>query len=86
MKLLEWKISRIVLPAAALRIANPDELVWKHLKADTVGRMVVMIRPTSLRSGLLHARKPTKKPGEDMLLYQKPLPSICCLNMTLLMD
>lgn len=21
---------------------NPDELVWKHLKADTVGRMVVI--------------------------------------------
>ena len=26
---------------------NPDELVWKHLKADTVGRMVVTVKPTS---------------------------------------
>jgi transposase len=23
---------------------NPDELVWKHLKADTVGRMAVTSR------------------------------------------
>jgi hypothetical protein len=24
-----------------IAITNPDELVWKHLKADTVGRMAI---------------------------------------------
>ena len=27
---------------------NPDELVWKHLKADTVGRMAVTVLPAAL--------------------------------------
>jgi MFS family permease len=43
--------------------------------------------PVSDRFGrrpVLHAQS-TKEPGEDMLLLPKTLPSICCLNMNILM-
>ena len=36
-----WRQAAAVFPAALPPDRNPDELVWKHLKADTVGRMVV---------------------------------------------
>ena len=51
---------------------NPDELVWKHLKADTVGRMVVTGRDdfrTKVRASM---RQLQKDPEKIRSFYQKP--------------
>ena len=51
---------------------NPDELVWKHLKADTVGRMVVISRDdfrTKVRASM---RQLQKDPEKIRSFYQKP--------------
>jgi protein gp37 len=36
-----------LLSAAYAPDRNPDELIWKHLKADTVGRMAITEKLTS---------------------------------------
>jgi transposase len=51
---------------------NPDELVWKHLKADTVGRMKVTSKDdfkTKVRSSM---RQLQNNPEKIRSFYQKP--------------
>jgi len=51
---------------------NPDELVWKHLKADTVGRMAVTNRDdfkSKVRSSM---RELQNNPAKIRAFYQKP--------------
>jgi len=51
---------------------NPDELVWKHLKADTVGRMVVTSKAdfkTKVMGSMLSLQK---NPDKIRSFYQKP--------------
>jgi len=51
---------------------NPDELGWKHLKADTVGRMVVTSRDdfkSKVRSSM---RQLQNNPAKICAFYQKP--------------
>jgi hypothetical protein len=51
---------------------NPDELVWKHLKADTVGRMVVIGRDDFKRKVRSSMRQLQNDPGKIISFYQKP--------------
>jgi acyl-CoA synthetase (AMP-forming)/AMP-acid ligase II len=51
---------------------NPDELVWKHLKADTVGRMAVTSKEDfakKVRQSMLDLQNDTRK---IISFYQKP--------------
>jgi transposase len=51
---------------------NPDELVWKHLKADTVGRMVITDKAdfhTKVRATM---RQLQNDPEKIRSFYQKP--------------
>ena len=51
---------------------NPDELVWKHLKADTVGRMVTTSKDdfkAKVRSSMQSLQR---KPAKIRSFYQKP--------------
>jgi transposase len=51
---------------------NPDELVWKHLKADTVGRMAVTSKEDfriKVRSSM---RQLQNDPAKIRAFYQKP--------------
>jgi len=51
---------------------NPDELVWKHLKADTVGRMAITDKAdfkTKVRSSM---RQLQNNPEKIRSFYQKP--------------
>jgi len=51
---------------------NPDELVWKHLKADTVGRMAITDRTdfkTKVRASM---RQLQNDPEKIRSFYQKP--------------
>jgi transposase len=53
---------------------NPDELVWKHLKADTVGRMVTTNKDdfgAKVRSSMQSLQR---KPAKIRSFYQKPSP------------
>ena len=51
---------------------NPDELVWKHLKADTVGRMVVASRDDFKRKVRSSMRQLQNDPEKIISFYQKP--------------
>src|SRR5450631_4377711 len=51
---------------------NPDELVWKHLKADTVGRMVVIGRDNFKRKVRSSMRQLQNNPEKIISFYQKP--------------
>jgi transposase len=51
---------------------NPDELVWKHLKTDTVGRMVVISRDDFKRKVRSSMRQLQNNPGKIISFYQKP--------------
>jgi transposase len=51
---------------------NPDELVWKHLKADTVGRMVVIGRDDFKRKVRSSMRQLQNNPEKIISFYQKP--------------
>src|ERR1700681_4416119 len=51
---------------------NPDELVWKHLKADTVGRMAITDKAdfhTKVRTSM---RQLQNDPEKIRSFYQKP--------------
>jgi transposase len=51
---------------------NPDELVWKHLKADTAGRVAVTSKDCfkiKVRSSM---RQPQNNPGKISSFYQMP--------------
>jgi len=51
---------------------NPDELVWKHLKADTVGRMVVTDKADFKNKVVSSMRSLQRRPGTIRAFYQKP--------------
>ena len=51
---------------------NPDELVWKHLKADTVGRMAVTGKDDFKRKVRSSMRRLQNNPGKIRSFYQKP--------------
>jgi transposase len=51
---------------------NPDELVWKHLKADTVGRMVTTGKDDFKSKGRASMHSLQKKPAKIRAFYQKP--------------
>ena len=51
---------------------NPDELVWKHLKADTVGRMVTTGKADFKDKVIASMRSLQKRPKKIAAFYQKP--------------
>jgi transposase len=51
---------------------NPDELVWKHLKADTVGRMATTSKANFKNSVVSSMRSLQKNPRKICSFYQKP--------------
>jgi transposase len=51
---------------------NPDELVWKHLKADTVGRMAVTDKTDFKKKVRASMRQLQKDPKKIRSFYQKP--------------
>jgi transposase len=51
---------------------NPDELVWKHVKADTVGRMVVMGKADFRTKVVSSLRSLQRNPGKICSFFQKP--------------
>ena len=51
---------------------NPDELVWRHLKADTVGRMAVSSKADFRRNVRSSMRKLQNDPEKIRAFYQKP--------------
>ena len=51
---------------------NPDELVWKHLKADTVGRMVTTGKADFKRNVISSMRSLQNNPEKICSFYQKP--------------
>jgi len=51
---------------------NPDELVWKHLKADTVGRMAVMDKADFRHKVRSSMRQLQNNPEKIRSFYQKP--------------
>jgi transposase len=51
---------------------NPDELVWKHLKADTVGRMAVTSKDDFQRKVRSSMRQLQNDPKKIRSFYQKP--------------
>jgi transposase len=51
---------------------NPDELVWKHLKADTVGRMVVTCKADFKNKVVSSMRSLQRNPGKICSFFQKP--------------
>jgi transposase len=51
---------------------NPDELVWKHLKADTVGRMVTTSKADFKEKVISSMRSLQKRPDKIAAFYQKP--------------
>lgn len=51
---------------------NPDELVWKHLKADTVGRMVTIGKVDFKAKVIGSMRSLQKNPKKISAFYQKP--------------
>jgi transposase len=51
---------------------NPDELVWKHLKADTVGRMVVTGKADFKSKVVSSMRSLQRNPRKICSFFQKP--------------
>ena len=51
---------------------NPDELVWKHLKADTVGRMAVTGKADFNAKVRASMRQLQNDPDKIRSFYQKP--------------
>jgi transposase len=51
---------------------NPDELVWKHLKADTAGRMAVTSKDDFKIKVRWSMRQLQNNPGKISSFYQKP--------------
>jgi transposase len=51
---------------------NPDELVWKHLKADTVGRMAITDKADFKRKVRSSMRQLQNDPEKIRSFYQKP--------------
>ena len=51
---------------------NPDELVWKHLKADTVGRMAITDKADFKSEVVSSMRSLQNNPDKIRAFYQKP--------------
>jgi transposase len=51
---------------------NPDELVWKHLKADTVGRMAIVSKDDFKAKVRSSMRQLQNNPEKISSFYQKP--------------
>ena len=51
---------------------NPDELVWKHLKADTVGRMAISSKDDFTSKVRSSMRQLQNNPEKISSFYQKP--------------
>ena len=51
---------------------NPDELVWKHLKADTVGRMAVTVKDDFTAKVRSSMRSLQNNQDKIRSFYQKP--------------
>ena len=51
---------------------NPDELVWKHLKADTVGRMTITDKADFESQGRASMRELENDPEKIRSSYQIP--------------
>jgi transposase len=51
---------------------NPDELVWKHLKADTVGRMVTTSKDDFKAKVVSSMRSLQRTPAKIRSFFQKP--------------
>ena len=68
---LKGKLQLFYLPPYAPD-RNPDELVWKHLKADTVGRMAVTSRDGFKRKVRSSMRQLQNDPGKIISFFQKP--------------
>jgi transposase len=51
---------------------NPDELVWKHLKADTVGRMVTTSKDDFKTKVVSSMRSLQRTPAKIRSFFQKP--------------
>lgn len=51
---------------------NPDELVWKHLKADTVGRMAITDKDDFKAKVRSSMRQLQNDPEKIKSFYQKP--------------
>ena len=51
---------------------NPDELVWKHLKADTVGRMAITDKADFKVKVRASMRQLQNDPEKIRAFYQKP--------------
>jgi transposase len=51
---------------------NPDELVWKHTKADTVGRMVTTGKEDFKKHVTASLRSLQKNPAKIRSFFQKP--------------
>jgi hypothetical protein len=60
---------------------NPDELVWKHLKADTVGRMAIVSNDDFKAKVRSSMRQLQNNPEKNLLLLPKTFPQICRLNI-----
>jgi transposase len=70
-KTLNGKLRLFFLPPYAPE-TNPDELVWKHLKADTVGRMVTTGR-ADFKSKVISAMRSLQKNSNKIAaFFQKP--------------
>jgi transposase len=70
-KTLNGKLRLFFLPPYAPE-TNPDELVWKHLKADTVGRMVTTGR-ADFKSKVTSAMRSLQKNSKKIAaFFQKP--------------
>lgn len=66
---LDGKLRLFLLPPYAPD-TNPDELVWKHLKADTVGRMVTTNRADFKNKVVSAMRRLQKKPKKIVSFFQ----------------
>lgn len=68
---LAGKLKLFFLPPYAPD-TNPDELVWKHLKADTVGRMVTTDKAGFKSKVVASMRSLQKRPEKIRAFYRKP--------------
>ncbi len=70
-KTLDGKLQLFFLPPYAPD-TNPDELVWKHLKADTVGRMTTTDK-ADFKSKVVSAMRSLQKNSKKIAaFFQKP--------------
>ena len=65
---------------------NPDELVWKHLKADTVGRMAVTSQGRFRKQGSPLDARSAMQHGKTYLLFSNAVTQIRGVNMNILTD